>query len=107
LLPEEVATSFRASIDPWPKFRSAHLSPWSDTCWGCHPKPAFDRRSAPVLWRCRAGVVALPRHKNPSASPVAISPDRAENGGRFRNRRRAAAPAGAKTDTTKVDGKTH
>ncbi|MDE6456259.1 MAG: hypothetical protein K2L38_10225 [Dysosmobacter sp.] len=28
--------------------------PWSATCWGCHPKPAFDRRSAPVLWRSRA-----------------------------------------------------
>ena len=36
--------------------------------------------------------MAQPRHKNPSASPVAFSPDRAEIGGRFRNRRRAAHP---------------
>ncbi len=23
------------------------------SCWGCHPKPAYDRRGAPVLRRCR------------------------------------------------------
>ena len=51
----------RASIDPWPKFRSAHLFPWSATCWGCHPKPAFDRRGAPVLWRSRATKIRQPR----------------------------------------------
>jgi len=36
--------------------------------------------------------VAQPRHKNPSAPPVAFSPDQAEIGSRFRNRRRAAHP---------------
>ena len=28
-----------------PNFAVAHLSPWSATCWGCHPKPAYDRCS--------------------------------------------------------------
>ena len=51
----------RASIDPWPKFRSAHLFPWSATCWGVpSPNPA-DRRSAPVLWRSRATKIRQPR----------------------------------------------
>ena len=57
----ELAILYRASIDPWPKFRSAHLFPWSATCWGVpSPNPA-DRRSAPVLWRSRATKIRQPR----------------------------------------------
>jgi len=79
-----------------PNFAFAHLFPLVKSCWGWHPRPAFDRRFAPVLWRCRATKIRQPR------------PLRSRLTGRKTEAVSAfAAERHTSWDTTKVDRKTH